>query len=202
MQLDPDLLDQPSLLATRHLLMSQARAHKLLRQCLKQLEHRLGAAHVLLPFFRRAELIAAGSAPMHRQRPTVDDTILHTLEQEEARQERGATLGVAVPQRFERSAGNFETRNLRASLPVAHIAMAAAMVIQQSQDLFQQRPELVREEMLRSLDGPQVDVGDFLINRFIGEAVVARALALEALLPHLERPRIPPGRIVRLCLAA
>ena len=183
-------LDALETVIPSHLLVSEdemLREDKALR---RQLDLRMGAAHVAIPYFRAAAQLHSG-----RTR-TLDGWIGHLHEQEAERVETLARRGITVEARFPENRDNFETRVVRGSLPVIHLAVAIALAIDASQKAYRGLPEAQAEGLPVDVAGPQISIGDILVRPDLARAIIADAVELESFLPILNQRK--PSPIVQL----
>ena len=190
-QIDPDWENQLQWIIPKHVPVSATDVTKKLKQIQTLHGHRLGAAHVAIPFFRQALRIAGGApAEIHRA-STIDARIHSTINQEADREEWLAERGIDFKSRFPPD-DNFEHRVFRPSLPVLHIAVAVAVAIDRSQKALRAQPIEIQDGFYRDMGGPQVNAADFLTNPDLARRVVGIAEEYERLIPHLPKPRRMP----------
>jgi hypothetical protein len=188
-------LDAPETVVPSHLLLPEAKmkkGHKALRRAL---DERMAAAHIGIPFLRDAARAHVGNSPARRAK-TVDGWIVQTLAQEARRLEQITELGTSVSPRFRpEDVGNFETRVVRRSLPVIHLAVAVALAIDASQKSLRARPGEA-DGMPADVGGPQISIGDILVRPELAHSIIAQAAEIEALLPHMAR--LKPKLVVQI----
>jgi hypothetical protein len=194
--LDERWAETPQLVTPNHLTMSLAEAQERSAKARKRHHERMGAAHVVYPFLRAAE---QGSVDGHRVRQlTADREIARTIHQEADRREKLAKLGVTELPRFPESTDNFDTRVVRACLPVIHLVVAVAIAIEETQKFLSRQTEDEQARWPRDVSGPQIGLCEILASPQIASRIVRRAEVLEALLPRLTTFRPRPGSVVRL----
>jgi hypothetical protein len=196
-RLDPDWATRHQLIIPVHDRVPATNIDKKLQKIRTLHGHRLAAAQVAIPFFRQAERMAGGAPAATRRASTIDARIQKTFEQEANREEWLVKHGIARKPRFPKD-DNFETRVLRPSYPVLHIAVAVAVAIDQSQKMLRAAPSEIQNSFPRDMGGPQISADHFLKNPDLARAVVRLAEDHERLIPHLPKLRIP--HIVRLRL--
>jgi hypothetical protein len=184
----------PQQVIPSHLAMDLGHAQKLCAGAKRKLDDRLGAAHCAAPHFQYAERQATanhGTGQPRHGKPGIAASALRVIEQEAERVEVLPEHGVTVPARFPAIAGNFETRVLRPSRPVLHLAFAMAQAIERSARELASMPREVRETYRRDVNGrdgtirEQIDMGDVLVGPYLQDWIVAQAERLEDLLPFM-----------------
>lgn len=196
---DPDWGESEQKLVPRHALLGADRCDKLSSLVFgKLLNDRMGAAHVAWPLFQEADKLAR-NLPSHTRHSTfIDREINRTLQQEHDRVDILGKLGIPVEPRFPVDVNNFDARVLRASLPVLHIAMAAASLIDESQRMLRTAPQHIQDRFPIDASGPQISYLHFLADPTLVFRAVAYAEYLENLLPHFTKLRPSPQKVVRL----
>ena len=197
-QIDPTWATREQRIVPEHLLFPAIGIITKLEKIQVSHGHRLGAAHVAIPFFRQALRLAGGGAAEVHRAATIDSRILRTIEQEADREDWLTEQGLDLKSRFPKNDHNFETRAFRPSLPALHIAVAVAVAIDQSQKALRSQPSEIQAEFYRDMGGPQINVADFLTDQALARHVVTMAEEYERLVPLLPKLRIP--HIVRLRL--
>ena len=196
---DPDWGESEQRLVPRHALLGAGRSDKLSALVFgKLLNDRMGAAHVAWPLFQEADKLARNLPSHARRSTTIDREITRTVHQEHDRVDFLGKLGISVEPRFPADPNNFDARVLRASLPVLHIAMAAASLIDESQRTLQTAPQHEQDRFPIDAGGPQISYLHFLENPILVSRTVAYAEYLEGLLPYFTKLRISPQKVVRL----
>jgi hypothetical protein len=159
----------------------------------KAMDERLAAAHAMASAFRAAEGRAA-SQPKRRKSQTLEDAGLETLEDDLWMRKRLTASGIGNLPRLPAASKNFLTRVLRPSLPVIHLAFAAAQLVEQGTKSLRQGPvELQDRHAIRLADGALAGdffLGTLLLEDSFGELLLERAEQLEVLLPWLSGPQI------------
>ena len=190
-QIDPTWATQGHWIIPEHLLFPATDITKKLEKIQALHGHRLGAAHVAIPFFQQALRIAGGNPAETRRASTIDSRIQRTIDQEADREDWLTEQGVSIKSRFPKDDHNFEHRVFRPSLPVLHIAVAVAVAIDQSQKALRVEPSAIQGEFYRDMGGPQINVADFLTNPVLARHVIALAEEYERLTPLLPKLRLP-----------
>jgi hypothetical protein len=189
------------LLVPSHMTMPLKTAERVHKNLERQLQFRMGAAAVTWPFLLEAERRHKGTrfAP---QSVEVEDRAREVLEQELDRREViEKHVGIKLTRRFPEDIDNFETRVVRNSLPVIHLAVACALVIQRSQDELQKIPPEARNSYPVDVNRPenglahQIGIGHILVSREIQDFLVGLAEKIESLLPAMSVLR--PKYVVR-----
>jgi hypothetical protein len=181
---DSEVVNPSHLLLPDEIMRSQ---DKLLQ---KQLEYRMGAAQVAIP-------IIANQAKLRRfPERTIDGWIIRALLQEDFLKESLASQGLAASDRFPMDFNNFDTRVLRPSLPVIHLAVAVAFAVDASQMAFRSLPEKEAEGVPVGAGGPQISVANILLQPVLARSIIANASGIGRYLPHLKKLR--PKHIVHL----
>ena len=197
-QVDQNWATQEQWIIPEHLLFPATDITKKLEKIQALHGHRLGAAHVAIPFCRQALKIADGPpAEVHRA-ATIDSRILRTIGQEADREEWLIEQGMALKSRFPKDDHNFEHRVFRPSLPVLHLSVAVAVAIDQSQKALRAQPSEIQDEFYRDMGGPQINVVNFLTDPALARHVVTMAEEYERLMPLLPKIRVP--HIIKLRL--
>lgn len=197
-QIDPTWAIREQRIIPEHLLFPATDIAKKLAKIQALHGYRLGAAHVAIPFFRQALRIAGGNPAEIRRASTIDSRIQCTIDQEADREDWLTERGIDFKSRFPKNDHNFETRVFRPSLPVLHIAVAVAVVIDQSQKALRAQPSAIQGEFYQDMGGPQINVADFLTDAALARHVVTMAQEYEDLIPHLPKLRIPHVVSLRL----
>lgn len=196
---DPDWGEREQLLVPRHALLGADRYALLKSQAFEKRFHdRMGAAHVAWPLFEEADRIANGQPRLRRRSVGIDQRIKRTQGQEYDRRDILQTLGISAEPRFQMEPSNFDNRVLRASLPVLHIAVALASMIDESQRKIRNLPQYEQDTFPIDASGPQIGFLHLLAQPALAQGVIDYAQFLEVLLPHLSKLRLPPQKVVRL----
>lgn len=197
-QLDPDWAQREQTLVPEHLMLPVAGIQRKLEAIANRHHHRLGAAHVAMPYFQNAARAPGVAQKSNRRHSTIDARIQKTNEQEADREDWLTAREVAFKPRFPKDDHNFERRVFRPSLPVLPLAVAVAVWIDRSQKFFRANPNLVETTIREDSGGPQLHVGHLLVAPDFARQIVADAMAFEPLMPTL--PRSGAVQIVRLRL--
>lgn len=199
-QLDNPLwVNQQQWIVPAHMTMPLVDMNRWLLRIKPRHDDRLGAAHVAVPYFQEALSRQSGASPSRRRNVTLDSRIKRTIDQEADLAEWWAVRGIEFIQRFPADDHNFEQRVFRPSLPVLHLAVALAVMIDWSQKVLKEHTNLVREaECIGPGGGAQLCFEHLLSTPEFARAIVQNAAEYENLIPHLQKPRI--STIVKLRL--
>lgn len=190
-QLDnPQWADHEQWIVPAHMTMPLVDMRRELERVKRQHNDRLGAAHVAVPYFQEALSRQSGALPSRRRDITLDARIKRTNDQEADLEEWWTAQGANFKRRFPTDAHNFEHRVLRPSLPVLHLAVALAVMIDWSQKFLREQENVFAEPERIGPGGAQLLFGDMLTAPEFARAIVGNAIGYEDLLPHLPKPRI------------
>jgi len=153
--------------------------------------HRMAAAHVAIPFFQEALRRGGGDSKTKRRIPTIDSRIQMTIDQEADRQDWLKLQNISLKARFPWDDHNFEQRVFRPSLPVLHLAVAVAVVIDRSQKALRTGSSEEPTSASSDMAGPQISIADFLLDPAYALTAVRLAEEYERLIPDLPKVRIP-----------
>ena len=177
----PEDFTDALLLPATHLTMSLAQAGGVVERAARLIDHRLGAAHVMVPTLRG---LAAGSAKQRR-----DNKPLVAYAQDVIARDEDVGLG---RRRFEQDPKNFLKRILRPSLPVLPLALALQDILHEStariRSLAKADQQALRYPQLRG--APQYDWSDILYRADLQDEWEGRAMRYEPLVRKLKVPRI------------
>lgn len=197
---DPDWSSRPQWIIPNHYDMSLSEASKRVALATDRLTHRLAAAHVVIPLLKAIDRDSGASR--RAEQMSVDGRILRTLEQEENRrewlQERGETVKARLPGLVD----NFDNRVVRPSLPVIHIAVAAAVAIDMSQKSLRALGKPKRDLYGYDFGGHQMSLGHVLTSPKIAMWIIRESQVYEDLVTRLPKLTPKSGSLVRLRLAA
>lgn len=195
-QLDPGWADREQMIVPAHLLVPTRRLDEKLGKIMKLNNDRMAAAQVASPFFVEAERLAKSAPASPRREKTLESEILRTISEEEDRVAWLEQRGLEPKARFPKDDHNFARRVFRPSLPVIHIAMATAIMIERSQKALRVDPNALGGTELHDFGGPQMTVNHLINNPANVRALVELAQEAEELIPFLPRIRVP--HIVKL----
>jgi hypothetical protein len=196
--------DQPQHIAPADLAWQLPDAERKLRQMLRDIERRLGAAYAARRFLQAAESAAIGGSGKRRTRLSIEAEIIRTNLAEDELRRRLATLKVEPLPSLPADPDNFETRALRPSLPVLHLAYAYSELREHIQRELAGRPLEVRQQHGLILPGADDSyiyegaLGNLVTSGAFQESLLDRAERLEVLLPFM--PKLRPMRVVRVRL--
>lgn len=191
-QLDRNEVRKPQQIVPDHLTLPEAAALIEFGKIQKQLDARMGAVHVVMPYLQALER----GTKRRLSALSIDREIQRTIDQEEDYRAWMKGRGVDVPNRFGTSVDNFDNRVLRRSLPVIHLAVATAIQMEDAQRALKQRPEAETANLPRDQTGPQISYADILSFREHSLPIIERANQLTELVMQLDNLR--PPYLVRL----
>jgi len=191
-QLDRTEVRRPQQIVPDHLTLPEATALKEFGKIRKQLDARMGAVHVVMPYLQAIER----ATERRLNALSIDQQIQRTMDQEEDYRAWMERRGTVVPNRFGASVDNFDNRVLRPSLPVIHLAVATAIHMELAQRELKQRPEAETAHLPRDQAGPQISYADILSFRGHSLPIIERANQLADLVMRLNDLR--PPYLVRL----
>jgi hypothetical protein len=188
---DPQGAELPRTTILSHAMLALTEANRTDKQTRKVLDARMAAAHVVIGLIRRSGMLTGAAPYTHRGRPTIDPEIQRTIDAEADREDWPRAQGQVVRPRFDRTTDNFDNRVLRPSLPVIHLAMAAAMAIDRSQRLGARLPPEQAANLPRDIGGRQISIADILVCPELSRGIITEAQAFELLVaqPPLPQPR-------------
>lgn len=195
--LDPAWADREQMIVPAHLLVPTQRLDKNLDKIMKLNNDRMAAAQVASPFFVEAERLARSAPASSRREKTLESEILRTISEEEDRVAWLEQRGLKPKARFPKDDHNFARRVFRPSLPVIHIAMATAIMIERSRKALRANPNALAGAELHDFGGPQMTVNHLIDNPANVRALVELAQQTEELIPFLP-PRIRIPHVVQL----
>ncbi len=197
-KLHPEWADTPQTVLPAHLMVPWQTVERVEPDLRERLHYRMGAAQAVRPFIGEAIKLIRGSTRSKRDKLTIDAAILRTLEEEDNRKEWLRQLEIIEKNRFPSGIDNFDNRVLRRSLPVLHLAIAVADVIDISQQLLRQATPAIQERMPFDIGGPQVGLIEFLNSARLARHAILRAQQYERILAFMRVLRPAPERVVRL----
>jgi hypothetical protein len=179
-------------------------AQRALPGFISKVNRRLATAHAIRRHLAAADAPVAPEGQRHRRVPSIVREALLTVQDDAALRERLETAGLAASRDLPEDVDNFKTRVLRESLPVVHIAFAYAQIHGVTQQHLRGQPPDVRAR--HGMDLPELSdtyvfqgmLGSLLTSGEFQDALLAKAEALEALLPRMRKPRV--GHVVRVRL--
>lgn len=191
-------LEKPQLVVPNFLTLTSAKARSEDRRIAIQLGHRMGAAHMAVPYFQEAAA-SPSTSPRLRNSKSIDSNIMRTIEQEQDRREVLNIASTKGTRRFPEQADNFDARVLRPSLPVLHLAVATALAIDRSQKALAKLHTKATVNVPNDVAGPQLSAADIMNDPMLARMIIEEATHLESFLPRLSV--LKPKSIVRLILA-
>lgn len=198
--LDPDWARQPQTVIPDHLAFPEADVKEALDDMRAAHHHRIIAANAAWPSLNEAYHVARGRAPTKHRRSTRNQIIQKLIEEEAERDEWLDSRDIQDDRRIPADPHNFATRVFRPSLPVIHVAVATGQWVERTRKAAQSPGADERSLIFEHVDGAQAHLLELLGLPTIVADIVARAEALEPLVPALTRG--PSPKLVRLRMEA
>ena len=178
---EPDLARAPRVVTPAYLMLPTPQLVRLQAEIPKRLQERMAAAHAAMPFFQEAERLAAGGQPAKRRRKSIDQQAARVIAAELERSEWLQASGHTIDRSCPADESNFESRLIRPSLPVLHIAAAVAIVMDLCDKELRAMPAKVQDGFPRDMKGPQVSLEIFLEQPELVALVVVKSRPTSAL---------------------